>query len=148
MRGRHGLRAFSAVLAACLALATSPGCVPGERTEELCDPHDKAQGAQPALGIDLMWDVEPGDESFVGADCDAAGVADMRWELVDQNGEPWSQGESACLDGLDLCDLPPSSYLLTVEGLDAGGEVRWASSCDDLSLVRFDTVFRCNVPSS
>lgn len=108
---------------------------------------DDAEGAQPALGIDLAWDVVPGDEEFVGGDCEAAGVATMRWELVDQDGEPWSQGESACLDGLDLCDLPPGSYVLTVEGLDAGGEVRWGSSCDELSLVRFDTLFRCKVPS-
>jgi hypothetical protein len=143
MRGGRSLRALPGI---CLALTASPACVPGERTEEFCDLMNDAEGAQPALGIDLAWDVNVGDD-FVGGDCEAAGVAEMRWELVDQHGEPHGHGESACLDGLDLCDLPPSSYVLTIEGLDASGEIRWASSCDELSLIRFDTLFRCSVPS-
>lgn len=148
MQGPCGFEALRAVLAGCVALAAGYGCVPGERSEEFCDQHNDAEGAQPALGIDLAWDVVPGSAEFLGGDCEAAGVVNMRWELVDQDGESWEQGESACLDGLDLCDLPPSNYVLTVEGLDGAGAVRWASSCDDLSLIRFDTLFRCDVPSS
>ena len=71
----------------------------------------------------------------------------MRWELVDQDCEPWSQGEGGCTESLDLCDLPAGNYTLQIDGLDAAGEVGWTTRCEDLLLIRFDTLFRCDVPS-
>jgi hypothetical protein len=130
-----------------LALAVCVGCVAGERTEEYCDPSDGADGAQPALLLDLGWDVQPEADAFSSGTCELAGVDSMRWELTDQDGEPWSHGEAPCDDTLDLCDLAAGNYVLQIDGLDVAGETLWAARCEDLQLIRFDTQYRCNVPS-
>lgn len=145
MRGRRRERAVLAL--GWLALAAPGGCVAGERGAELCDPQHRADEPQPALRLELAWDTQPDDERFAGGSCELAGVADMRWELYSEDGEPFFEGESPCRDSLGLCDLPAGNYVLQVDGLDADGTTRWAARCEELLLVRFDTLYRCNIAS-
>jgi hypothetical protein len=103
----------------------------------------------PALSVDLYWLVRGGNRHG-DERCSDSGVETMTFTLTDTNsGQVVVQNEDSddgrqCENGFDFVDVGPGDYRLDVKGFDADNNQLWSGSCD-VSLGRFDRLFKCDV---
>ncbi|MDH5676061.1 MAG: hypothetical protein OEZ06_28320 [Myxococcales bacterium] len=108
------------------------------------------------LIVDLYWDdLSESEERFRGSKCSEAGVAEMRWRLVNQDGDEVaaSDGFEPCANGIDIIDPDPGDYELELEGysesdLDTDPDdptPTWNVVCTGLSILRYDVGYACEI---
>jgi hypothetical protein len=100
---------------------------------------------RPVLSVDPLWDAAESDR-FLPETCKGAGVAWMTWEIQDEQGKGLEKSEDLeeCKP-LDFFGLQRGTYQLVLEGYDKDERKRWANTCTNLELGRFDVLYGCGV---
>jgi hypothetical protein len=141
---RHGV--FAAFLALALA---GTGCL------------TVADDEGPILSVELYWDEEPNND-FVGGTCETAGVDEMEWRLLDENGGEVETNISTsrdsthpCYNAIDILGLEPGTYRLEILGYEnvyddenrlIEQRLRWQETSGKLSVLRFDVMYAFDIP--
>jgi hypothetical protein len=53
---------------------------------------------------------------------------------------------SVNIDSLVIRNPKPGVYALAINGFDAMDQARWAATCSDLRITRFEVAYPCDVP--
>jgi hypothetical protein len=106
----------------------------------------------PILSVELYWD-EEADSGFEGGTCESAGVDEMEWTLLDENGDEVQTSLSGdrdsihpCYNAIDILGLDPGTYRLEITGYDENELPRWTETSGELQVLRFDVSYRFDIP--
>jgi hypothetical protein len=100
------------------------------------------------LRIELYWDERVGSSNFEGGTCHSAGVEDIDWALLDQDGEEVAGDGGSCANRIDVLGSVPGEYVLEITGHDESGDPKWHVRCSELLVLRFDVAYRCDVDAN
>ncbi|HEX2679249.1 MAG TPA: hypothetical protein VHM19_21510 [Polyangiales bacterium] len=135
MQGNKVLTKLGVPFLAVASILGATGCLVGNSSGE------------PVLAVDLYWDENPKADRFSEGTCESAGVVTMDWTLIDKHTKKKvvSANDVDCQDGFNFEQVGPGNYQLKISGYDDNDQELWSTTCDDLTLDRFDSVYSCDV---